>query len=54
MEAHLDMKGLDKACTCGSGKPAGNCCRKDEDCACGSGQKAGKCCLMGMEKPRQE
>lgn len=45
MELTLDMKGLDKACTCGSGKIAGHCCRKDEDCPCGSGDKVSDCCL---------
>ena len=41
----MDMKGLDKACTCGSEKIAGNCCRKDETCPCGSGAKVSECCL---------
>ncbi|MES2470650.1 MAG: hypothetical protein V4526_00220 [Patescibacteria group bacterium] len=53
MEAHLDMKGLDKACECGSTKPAGNCCKKDEKCPCGSGQKVSGCCLMGVSKARE-
>ncbi len=41
----LDMNGLDKPCTCGSGKLAGNCCRKDELCPCGSGLKVSVCCV---------
>ncbi len=46
MEMTLDMKDLDKPCKCGSGKLAGNCCRKDEQCPCGSGQVVSKCCLQ--------
>ncbi|HEX7724512.1 MAG TPA: hypothetical protein VF438_02120 [Candidatus Paceibacterota bacterium] len=45
MEMVMDTKGLDKPCTCGSGKPAGNCCRKDEKCYCGSGMKVSECCM---------
>jgi len=41
----MDMKGQDKACTCGSGKVAGECCKKDEQCACGSGMKCSECCF---------
>jgi hypothetical protein len=50
MEVELDMKGLDKACVCGSDKKAGSCCRKDESCACGSGEKAGGCCFKEEKK----
>jgi hypothetical protein len=45
MEAVIDTKGLDAACDCGSGKKAGNCCKKNEECYCGSGKKVSACCL---------
>ncbi len=45
----IDMKGLDKPCTCGSKKMAGACCRKNESCPCGSGNKAGECCTKTTE-----
>ncbi len=49
MEMVLDMKGLDKPCECGSGKLAGNCCRKDEPCPCGSEKKVSECCMKDGE-----
>ncbi len=45
MEMEMDKKGLDKPCTCESGKPAGKCCRKDESCYCGSKDKVSECCM---------
>ena len=45
MEAIIDMKGLNEACKCNSGKKSGNCCRKDETCFCGSKKKVSECCL---------
>lgn len=50
MEMVMDMKGLDKPCTCGSGKLAAECCRKDEKCPCGSGEKVSNCCLKRMKE----
>lgn len=50
MEMVMDTKGLDKPCACGSGKPAGQCCRKDEKCYCGSGTKVSECCMKRTEK----
>lgn len=41
----MDVKGLDRECSCGSGKKSASCCKKDDPCACGSGEKAGKCCF---------
>ncbi|MFA6601384.1 MAG: hypothetical protein WCT02_00775 [Candidatus Paceibacterota bacterium] len=49
MEMVIDMKGLDKACECKSGKIAGQCCKKDEKCPCGSGDKVSNCCLKGKK-----
>ncbi len=51
MEMTLDMKGLDQACTCGSGKLAGNCCRQSETCPCGSGVAVNTCCLASTATP---
>ncbi|GEM_PF-1725568 len=45
MEMTLDMKGLKNPCTCGSGKLAGGCHRKDESCPCGSGEAVSTCHL---------
>ena len=50
MEVVLDMKGLDKACDCKSGKVSGNCCRKNEKCPCGSEKKVSQCCLPEASK----
>lgn len=50
MEVVINMKDLDKPCTCESGKKAGNCCRKDEPCPCGSGKKVSDCCLKEKTK----
>jgi len=50
MEVVMDMKGLDKPCTCGSGKLAGECCKKDEKCPCGSGKKVSDCCIGKMKE----
>lgn len=36
-------------CFCGSGKPSGACCLKDEECSCGSGIPAGRCCYVGID-----
>ena len=52
MEAVIDTKGLNKPCACGSGKMAGNCCRKDEACFCGSGKKVSECCLQEDAKKK--
>lgn len=41
----MDMKNLDKPCTCNSKKLAGTCCRKDEKCPCGSGKVVSMCCV---------
>jgi uncharacterized protein YchJ len=54
MEMTLDMKGLDQPCECGSGKLAGNCCRKDEPCPCGSGEKVSKCCMKDTQEADAE
>ena len=35
---------FDLPCACGSGEPAGACCKSNEPCPCGSGKKAGECC----------
>jgi hypothetical protein len=45
MEMQLDLKGLNKECTCGSKKLAGFCCKKEEKCPCGSEKKAKDCCF---------
>ena len=50
----MDLKGLNQDCKCGSGQPAGNCCRKDEVCPCGSGKKAGECCFKDKDKDKPE
>lgn len=50
MEMTLDMKGLKNSCTCGSGKLAGVCHRKDESCPCGSGEAVSKCHLKENDK----
>ena len=50
MEMVMDTKGLDKPCACGSGKFAGECCRKDEKCYCGSGEKVSECCMKRKKK----
>ncbi len=36
-------------CACGSGKPKGMCCGKDEMCPCGSGKKVSECCMVSPE-----
>ncbi|MAF13412.1 MAG: hypothetical protein CMI53_00760 [Parcubacteria group bacterium] len=38
------MPHLGDDCTCGSGKPYGECCGAAEECDCGSGKAAGECC----------
>ena len=54
MEMVMDTKGLDKPCACGSGKPAGQCCRKDEKCYCGSGMKVSECCMKPAAEKGQQ
>lgn len=48
----MDQVKLDELkamCACGSGKPKGMCCGKDEMCPCGSGKKVSECCMVSPE-----
>lgn len=40
---------LTAQCACGSGKMAGQCCKKGEPCFCGSGKPVGECCMANPE-----